>query len=59
MIDYPNWQKKKVGCIRIDGNVSAASRLALVTEFQEKESIKAAVVLINRYIYFPFLVSVT
>jgi len=39
-----NFQKKKVGCIRIDGGTPAASRQQLVTEFQEKDSIKAAVV---------------
>ncbi|KAI4344695.1 hypothetical protein L6164_011893 [Bauhinia variegata] len=39
--------KKKVGCIRIDGSTPAASRQALVTEFQEKESIKAAVLSIK------------
>lgn len=38
-------QKKKVGCIRIDGGTPAASRQALVTDFQEKDSIKAAVVM--------------
>ncbi|VFR01344.1 unnamed protein product [Cuscuta campestris] len=38
-------EKKKVGCIRIDGSTPAASRQALVTDFQEKESIKAAVML--------------
>ncbi|KAK9288210.1 hypothetical protein L1049_016659 [Liquidambar formosana] len=35
--------KKKVGCIRIDGSTPAASRQALVTDFQEKDAIKAAV----------------
>lgn len=40
----PNFQKKKVGCIRIDGSTPPASRQALVTDFQEKDSIKAAVV---------------
>lgn len=39
--------KKKVGCIRIDGSTPAASRQALVTDFQEKESIKAAVLSIK------------
>lgn len=39
-----NFQKKKVGCIRIDGGTPAASRQHLVTEFQEKDAIKAAVV---------------
>ncbi|KAI5651013.1 hypothetical protein M9H77_37018 [Catharanthus roseus] len=34
--------KKKVGCIRIDGSTPSASRQALVTDFQEKESVKAA-----------------
>ncbi|XP_048497209.1 uncharacterized protein LOC104906933 isoform X2 [Beta vulgaris subsp. vulgaris] len=40
-------QKKKVGCIRIDGSTPAASRQALVTDFQEKEAIKAAVLSIK------------
>ncbi|KAE9455035.1 hypothetical protein C3L33_13073, partial [Rhododendron williamsianum] len=40
-------QKKKVGCIRIDGSTPAASRQALVTDFQEKDSIKAAVLSIK------------
>ncbi|CAA0819897.1 chromatin remodeling factor18 [Striga hermonthica] len=40
-------QKKKVGCIRIDGSTPAASRQALVTEFQEKDSVKAAVLSIK------------
>ncbi|CAH9086321.1 unnamed protein product [Cuscuta europaea] len=39
--------KKKVGCIRIDGSTPASSRQALVTDFQEKESIKAAVLSIK------------
>ncbi|KAL2456955.1 chromatin remodeling factor18 [Forsythia ovata] len=39
--------KKKVGCIRIDGSTPAASRQALVTDFQEKDSIKAAVLSIK------------
>uniref|UniRef100_A0A175YQM2 Helicase C-terminal domain-containing protein n=1 Tax=Daucus carota subsp. sativus TaxID=79200 RepID=A0A175YQM2_DAUCS len=39
--------KKKVGCIRIDGGTPAASRQALVTEFQEKDSISAAVLSIR------------
>ncbi|KAL8491822.1 hypothetical protein ACS0TY_023437 [Phlomoides rotata] len=39
--------KKKLGCIRIDGSTPAASRQALVTEFQEKDSIKAAVLSIK------------
>ncbi|XP_027115785.1 uncharacterized protein [Coffea arabica] len=38
---------KKVGCIRIDGGTPAASRQALVTDFQEKSSIKAAVLSIK------------
>lgn len=38
-------QKKKVGCIRIDGNTPSALRQDLVTDFQEKETIKAAVVM--------------
>ncbi|XP_021752350.1 SWI/SNF-related matrix-associated actin-dependent regulator of chromatin subfamily A-like protein 1 [Chenopodium quinoa] len=40
-------QKKKVGCIRIDGGTPAASRQSLVTEFQENEAIKAAVLSIK------------
>ncbi|XP_029129438.1 SWI/SNF-related matrix-associated actin-dependent regulator of chromatin subfamily A-like protein 1 isoform X2 [Cajanus cajan] len=39
--------KKKVGCIRIDGRTPAASRQQLVTEFQEKDAIKAAVLSIK------------
>ncbi|KAL3534302.1 hypothetical protein ACH5RR_002763 [Cinchona calisaya] len=39
--------KKKVGCIRIDGGTPAASRQALVTDFQEKSCIKAAVLSIK------------
>ncbi|RYR76609.1 hypothetical protein Ahy_A01g001204 isoform D [Arachis hypogaea] len=39
-----NFQKKKVGCIWIDGGTPAASRQQLVTDFQEKDYIKAAVV---------------
>ncbi|KAK1380462.1 SWI/SNF-related matrix-associated actin-dependent regulator of chromatin subfamily A-like protein 1 [Heracleum sosnowskyi] len=39
--------KKKVGCIRIDGGTPAASRQALVTEFQENDSISAAVLSIR------------
>ncbi|CAJ1940672.1 unnamed protein product [Sphenostylis stenocarpa] len=40
-------RKKKVGCIRIDGGTPAASRQQLITEFQEKDSIKAAVLSIK------------
>ncbi|XP_057546858.1 uncharacterized protein LOC130825583 isoform X2 [Amaranthus tricolor] len=40
-------QKKKVGCIRIDGSTPAASRQALATDFQEKEAIKAAILSIK------------
>uniref|UniRef100_A0A7C9D976 DNA helicase n=1 Tax=Opuntia streptacantha TaxID=393608 RepID=A0A7C9D976_OPUST len=49
MIDaiYQFLQKKKIGCIRIDGGTPAESRQALVAEFQEKESIKAAVLSIK------------
>ncbi|KAI8003668.1 hypothetical protein LOK49_LG08G03453 [Camellia lanceoleosa] len=49
MIDsiYQFLQKKKVGCIRIDGGTPAASRQALVTDFQEKDAIKAAVLSIK------------
>ncbi|XP_031285770.1 SWI/SNF-related matrix-associated actin-dependent regulator of chromatin subfamily A-like protein 1 isoform X1 [Pistacia vera] len=39
--------KKKVRCIRIDGSTPAASRLALVTDFQDKDDIKAAVLSIK------------
>ncbi|KAI3459786.1 hypothetical protein Pfo_016449 [Paulownia fortunei] len=39
--------KKKVGCIRIDGSTPAASRQDLVMEFQEKDSVKAAVLSIK------------
>ena len=39
-----NFQKKKVGCIWIDGGTPAASGQQLVTDFQEKDYIKAAVV---------------
>ncbi|XAR56931.1 Calcium/calmodulin-dependent protein kinase [Bertholletia excelsa] len=49
MIDsiYQFLQKKNVGCIRIDGSTPAASRQALVTDFQEKDTIKAAVLSIK------------
>ncbi|RDY14160.1 SWI/SNF-related matrix-associated actin-dependent regulator of chromatin subfamily A-like protein 1, partial [Mucuna pruriens] len=40
-------EKKKVGCIRIDGGTPAASRQQLVTDFQEKDAIKAAVLSIK------------
>ncbi|KAG9459932.1 hypothetical protein H6P81_004440 [Aristolochia fimbriata] len=43
-------KKKKVGCIRIDGSTQQSSRLALVTEFQEKEEIKAAVLSIKQQV---------
>ncbi|QHO50663.1 Putative SMARCAL1-like protein [Arachis hypogaea] len=39
--------KKKVGCIWIDGGTPAASRQQLVTDFQEKDYIKAAVLSIK------------
>ncbi|QHO50660.1 SWI/SNF-related matrix-associated actin-dependent regulator of chromatin subfamily A-like protein [Arachis hypogaea] len=39
--------KKKVGCIWIDGGTLAASRQQLVTDFQEKDYIKAAVLSIK------------
>ncbi|KAJ9546299.1 hypothetical protein OSB04_018842 [Centaurea solstitialis] len=39
--------KKKVGCIRIDGGTPAGSRQSLVTDFQDKDSIKAAVLSIK------------
>ncbi|XP_047977230.1 SWI/SNF-related matrix-associated actin-dependent regulator of chromatin subfamily A-like protein 1 isoform X2 [Salvia hispanica] len=38
---------KKVKCIRIDGGTPASSRQALVTDFQEKDSVKAAVLSIK------------
>ncbi|KAM7265797.1 hypothetical protein ACFE04_003480 [Oxalis oulophora] len=49
MIDsiYQFFLKKKIGCIKIDGSTPAASRQALVTDFQEKDSIKAAVLSIR------------
>lgn len=39
--------KKKVGCIRIDGGTPAGSRQSLVTDFQEKDAVKAAVLSIK------------
>ncbi|KAI9196173.1 hypothetical protein LWI28_021634 [Acer negundo] len=39
--------KKKVRCIRIDGGTPAASRQGLVTDFQEKDDIRAAVLSIK------------
>lgn len=39
--------KKKVGCIRIDGGTPAATRQSLVTDFQNKDSVKAAVLSIK------------
>ncbi|KAL5700587.1 DNA helicase [Ranunculus cassubicifolius] len=39
--------KKKVGCIRIDGGTPASTRQALVTDFQEKDGIRAAVLSIK------------
>ena len=55
----PNSQKKKVGCIRIDGNTPAFSRQALVNDFQEKDAIKAAVVWLHFFhvIAYKFYVS--
>ncbi|BBG92978.1 chromatin remodeling factor18 [Prunus dulcis] len=49
MIDsiYQFLLKKKVGCIRIDGSIPTVSRQAYVTEFQEKDSVKAAVLSIK------------
>ncbi|XP_043710731.1 SWI/SNF-related matrix-associated actin-dependent regulator of chromatin subfamily A-like protein 1 isoform X2 [Telopea speciosissima] len=38
---------KKVGCIRIDGGTPASSRQTLVSDFQEKDDIKAAVLSIK------------
>jgi SWI/SNF-related matrix-associated actin-dependent regulator 1 of chromatin subfamily A len=40
-------KKKKVGCIRIDGSTPASSRQALVSDFQDKDEIKAAVLSIR------------
>ncbi|EOA37840.1 hypothetical protein CARUB_v10011429mg [Capsella rubella] len=40
-------KKKKVGCIRIDGSTPASSRQALVSDFQNKDEIKAAVLSIR------------
>ncbi|KAL9233050.1 hypothetical protein vseg_008091 [Gypsophila vaccaria] len=40
-------QKKKVGCIRIDGSTPAAARQGFVTDFQEKDAIRAAVLSIK------------
>ncbi|XP_050219877.1 uncharacterized protein LOC126670238 isoform X2 [Mercurialis annua] len=39
--------KKKVGCIRIDGSTPSASRESLVSDFQAKDTIKAAVLSIR------------
>ncbi|KAI4338598.1 hypothetical protein MLD38_023636 [Melastoma candidum] len=39
--------KKKVGCIRIDGSTAPVARQTLVTDFQEKDVIKAAVLSIK------------
>ncbi|XP_073130932.1 uncharacterized protein [Henckelia pumila] len=39
--------KKKVGCIKIDGSTPASSRQVLVTEFQEKDTVRAAVLSIK------------
>ncbi|KAH6834841.1 chromatin remodeling factor18 [Perilla frutescens var. hirtella] len=39
--------KKKVECIRIDDSTPAGSRQALLTDFQEKDSVKAAVLSIK------------
>ncbi|XP_038876341.1 SWI/SNF-related matrix-associated actin-dependent regulator of chromatin subfamily A-like protein 1 isoform X2 [Benincasa hispida] len=49
MIDaiYQFFQKKKVNCIRIDGGTPSAMRQALVSDFQQKESIMAAVLSIR------------
>ncbi|XP_048129266.1 SWI/SNF-related matrix-associated actin-dependent regulator of chromatin subfamily A-like protein 1 isoform X1 [Rhodamnia argentea] len=40
-------KKKKVGCIRIDGSTPAVARQALVTDFQGKDAIRAAVLSIR------------
>uniref|UniRef100_A0A2P2M0T4 Helicase C-terminal domain-containing protein n=1 Tax=Rhizophora mucronata TaxID=61149 RepID=A0A2P2M0T4_RHIMU len=39
--------RKKVGCIRIDGSTPPASRHTLVTDFQDKDVVKAAVLSIK------------
>ncbi|XP_047334754.1 LOW QUALITY PROTEIN: SWI/SNF-related matrix-associated actin-dependent regulator of chromatin subfamily A-like protein 1 [Impatiens glandulifera] len=39
--------KKKVGCIRIDGGTPASTRQSLVTDFQNKDNVKAAVLSIK------------
>lgn len=39
--------KKKVGCIRIDGTTPPSSRQAFVNDFQEKDTIRAAVLSIK------------
>ncbi|XP_023539953.1 SWI/SNF-related matrix-associated actin-dependent regulator of chromatin subfamily A-like protein 1 isoform X2 [Cucurbita pepo subsp. pepo] len=41
------FQKKKVNCIRIDGGTPSATRQALVADFQQKDSIRAAVLSIR------------
>ena len=38
------FQKKKVKCIRIDGQTPVTTRQTLVADFQNKDDIKAAVV---------------
>jgi SWI/SNF-related matrix-associated actin-dependent regulator 1 of chromatin subfamily A len=48
------FQKKKVKCIRIDGQTPVPVRQTLVTDFQNKDDIKAAVVCVRicmLYIY--------
>ncbi|XP_050372259.1 uncharacterized protein LOC126790153 isoform X2 [Argentina anserina] len=49
MIDaiYQFLLKKKVSCIRIDGSIPTVERQAYVTQFQEKDSVKAAVLSIK------------
>ncbi|KAM5568487.1 hypothetical protein ABKV19_016181 [Rosa sericea] len=49
MIDaiYQFLLKKKVSCIRIDGSIPTVQRQAYVTQFQEKDSVKAAVLSIK------------
>ncbi|KAG2647060.1 hypothetical protein PVAP13_2KG535330 [Panicum virgatum] len=41
------FQKKKVKCIRIDGQTPVTTRQTLVTDFQNKDGIKAAVLSIK------------
>jgi hypothetical protein len=49
------FQKKKVNCIRIDGQTPVAARQTLVTDFQNKDDIKAAVVCVHSYNFLLFV----